>query len=88
MRSRARLIGLLAGPLLALLVFVLLPHQYVDAQGQIVPLGNGARTTAGVAVWMALQQCPHSGHVVALYKCLTFFLQVTDHFLVDCASNG
>ena len=53
MRNRARRIGLFAGPLIALLVYAALPEQYLDAQGQLVPLGDDARAAAGVAAWMA-----------------------------------
>jgi len=51
--KNARRIGLIAGPLIALLVYVALPDQFLDAQGQLVPLGAAARAAAGVAAWMA-----------------------------------
>jgi len=53
-RNRARLIGLIAGPLIALLVYAALPDHYLDAQGQNVALGADARAAAGVAAWMAI----------------------------------
>jgi sodium-dependent dicarboxylate transporter 2/3/5 len=51
--NRARRIGLIAGPLIALLVYAALPEQYLDPQGVLVPLSANARAAAGVAAWMA-----------------------------------
>lgn len=53
MRNRARLIGLVAGPIAAILVFATLPEQYANATGAVVPLGAAARVTASLAIWMA-----------------------------------
>jgi len=53
MRSRARLIGLIAGPLAALVVYQLFPEQYVTAQGEVTVLGSSARAAASLAIWMA-----------------------------------
>jgi di/tricarboxylate transporter len=46
-------IGLVAGPLLALLVFATLPDAYTTADGEPASLGTAGRATAAVAVWMA-----------------------------------
>ncbi len=54
MESRARIIGLICGPLFALAIFLWLPDQYVDDAGQRVALTVAARTAAAVAVWMAI----------------------------------
>ncbi|MFW2405563.1 MAG: SLC13 family permease [Gammaproteobacteria bacterium] len=54
MRSRIRLIGLVAGPLVAALVYLLVPDQYANAQGNLVVLGADARIAAGIAAWMAV----------------------------------
>ena len=54
MTSRARIIGLFCGPLAAIVVFWLLPEQYLDDSGQSVVLASAARTAAAVAVWMAV----------------------------------
>ncbi len=53
MRINARFIGLLVGPLAALLVFLWLPEQYENASGQSVALGLDARSAASLAIWMA-----------------------------------
>jgi sodium-dependent dicarboxylate transporter 2/3/5 len=46
-------IGLIAGPLLALLAAWGLPESYQDATGNLVPLTAAARGTVALAVWMA-----------------------------------
>ncbi|MBT8443730.1 MAG: DASS family sodium-coupled anion symporter [Gammaproteobacteria bacterium] len=53
MRTRPRLIGLIAGPIVAVLVYLLVPDQYLDAQGDLAVLGADARIAAGIAAWMA-----------------------------------
>ncbi len=54
MTSRAGIIGLFSGPIVALMVFWLLPDQYIDDGGQLVTLTVHARTAAAVAIWMAV----------------------------------
>jgi sodium-dependent dicarboxylate transporter 2/3/5 len=49
-----RRIGLWAGPALALLAFWLSPSAYRDAAGNPAVFSEGARTTAALAVWMAV----------------------------------
>ncbi|HSN46921.1 MAG TPA: DASS family sodium-coupled anion symporter [Casimicrobiaceae bacterium] len=46
-------IGLVAGPLLALALYLWLPGTYVDAAGKVVPLAHAARATFAMMVWMA-----------------------------------
>ena len=52
-QQRVQRIGLAAGPLLALAVYVLLPDAYRGAAGESVPLGHATRATLGMMVWMA-----------------------------------
>ncbi len=54
MTSRARIIGLIGGPLIALVLFWWLPEQYTNDAGQLVTLTGAARTAAAVAIWMAI----------------------------------
>ena len=54
MKEQARIWGLIGAPLLALLVYWLLPEQYSNDTGQLVPLSGGARIAAATAVWMAI----------------------------------
>ena len=49
-----RWLVLLAGPLLAVAVYALLPAEYPAADGSLRALAPGARGAAAVGVWMAL----------------------------------
>jgi len=53
-RSVVSWIGLLAGPLAALAVRLLLPHEYLDGVGEAVELSAAARATMAVMAWMAV----------------------------------
>lgn len=44
----------MAGPIVAAIVALLLPEAYIDARGDTVPFTAAGRTTALVAVWMAV----------------------------------
>jgi sodium-dependent dicarboxylate transporter 2/3/5 len=46
--------GLLAGPLLALALYLLLPETFTGVSGDLQPLGPGARATLAVMGWMAV----------------------------------
>ncbi len=52
-RSTVQWTGLLAGPALAVMVYLLLPEAFRDSQGQMVPFTKAGRATAAVGVWMA-----------------------------------
>jgi len=52
-RDRVQLAGLLCGPLLALVVYLLLPDHYATSDGSAVALHHGARATIAVMAWMA-----------------------------------
>lgn len=49
-----KLVALLAGPLLALLTFILLPDQYTDATGASAAFAYPAKACLAVTVWMAV----------------------------------
>jgi sodium-dependent dicarboxylate transporter 2/3/5 len=49
-----RWIGMLAGPVAAILTYLLLPAGYVDADGAVVELAPAARKVAAIAVLMAI----------------------------------
>jgi len=53
-RHHIQSVGLVVGPLLALLMFSLLPESYIDADGQAVAFGSGARATLAAMTWMAV----------------------------------
>jgi sodium-dependent dicarboxylate transporter 2/3/5 len=48
-----RRVGLAAGPAFALLLYLLLPAEYRNAAGELVPLPSAARATLGMLAWMA-----------------------------------
>ena len=48
------LLGVIAGPLIAVFVWLLLPESYIDAEGVEQPLSAAARSVAAVAIWMAV----------------------------------
>lgn len=45
--------GLVAGPLLTLLLYLALPAAYLDAAGKSVAVGHAMRATLAMMVWMA-----------------------------------
>jgi sodium-dependent dicarboxylate transporter 2/3/5 len=54
LQHKVRRIGLAAGPLAAALLYLALPHEYLDASGTVVPLTHAGRATLAMLVWMAL----------------------------------
>jgi sodium-dependent dicarboxylate transporter 2/3/5 len=54
MRTRAKLIGLVVGPIVAVLLYAWLPEQYLNEQGDWVSLTPAARAAASVGLWMAV----------------------------------
>lgn len=46
--------GLIAGPLLALLLYSLLPHTYGNSAGETIEFSNAGRATMALAAWMAV----------------------------------
>lgn len=52
-RAAVQWIGLGAGPLLAAVIYLLLPVSYQGSEGQSVALPHAGRATAAAAVWMA-----------------------------------
>lgn len=46
--------GLIAGPLLAILLYSQLPHAYANSTGESVAFSNAGRATMALAVWMAV----------------------------------
>lgn len=52
-QGKVRRLGLFAGPVLALVLYILLPAQYHGATGEVVPLGHATRATLAMMAWMA-----------------------------------
>jgi sodium-dependent dicarboxylate transporter 2/3/5 len=47
-------IGLVAGPIVALVIYLLLPEQYLDAAGKATAFTHAGRATLAILVWMAI----------------------------------
>jgi len=84
------MIGLIAGPLGALLVFLLLPDVYVNDGGDVVPLSTAARTAAAVATWMAVWWITEAiaVYATALIPLAAFPLTGTESIKSTAASYG
>ena len=54
LKSTVQWIGLVTGPLLALLLYSLLPHAYANSEGEVVAFSNAGRATMALAAWMAV----------------------------------
>ena len=53
-RSIIRWAGLIAGPVLAVACYMLLPKTYADSAGQLVVFTSAGRVTLGIMIWMAV----------------------------------
>jgi len=58
-------VGMIAGPLLALVLFVALPDHYQLAGGGVAQLSQAGRATLGVMVWMAIWWLSEPIHISA-----------------------
>ena len=52
--TRRKLIYLVAGPVGALIVYLLMPDQFVSGAGDLAPLDHPAKATLAMLVWMAI----------------------------------
>jgi sodium-dependent dicarboxylate transporter 2/3/5 len=52
-QARVKWVGLLAGPALAALAYVLLPETYSNTLGELLAFSHAGRMTAALGVWMA-----------------------------------
>lgn len=52
--NRGKLLALIAGPILGLITFFLLPESYTNSTGAEVPFSYEGRACLGVTVWMAI----------------------------------
>lgn len=53
LQQKVARLGLAAGPLLALVLYYVLPIDYIDSSGKTILLGQSARATLAMMVWMA-----------------------------------
>ncbi len=54
LKTSVQWIGLVTGPLLALLLYSLLPHAYANGAGETIEFSNAGRATMALAAWMAI----------------------------------
>jgi sodium-dependent dicarboxylate transporter 2/3/5 len=54
MKGASRALTLLAGPVLALCVFLFLPDSYIGPEGAVLMLSTAAKGSAAVGLWMAV----------------------------------
>ena len=54
MSNRGKLYALIAGPVLGLIAYYLLPTEYVNPAGEIAAFGHAGRACLAVTVWMAV----------------------------------
>lgn len=54
LKTTVQWIGLIAGPVLALLLYSLLPHAYTNSEGEPIEFSNAGRATMALAAWMAI----------------------------------
>ena len=54
MSNRGKLLALVAGPILGLLTYFLLPESYINSQGVETAFPYAGRACMGVTVWMAI----------------------------------
>ena len=64
-RATVQWAGLTVGPLLALIVYLLLPESFVNASGDRVAFSVAGRATAAIGVWMAIWWLSEAIHVSA-----------------------
>ena len=54
LKTTVQWIGLIAGPVVAILLYSQLPHAYMSGTGEVVAFSNAGRATTALAVWMAI----------------------------------
>ena len=54
LKTTVQWIGLVVGPLLAVLIYNLLPQAYTNGMGEVIAFSNAGRATTALAVWMAV----------------------------------
>jgi sodium-dependent dicarboxylate transporter 2/3/5 len=87
---RIRIIGLVSGPLAGGVLFLLLPTEYLNEAGQLVPLANAARAAAAIGLWMAIWWMTEaiSIYVTALLPLVAFPLTGAVSMKDSAASYG
>lgn len=90
MSFRNRILLLIAGPLLAMILFLLVPDSVVLTDGSRLELGMGSKVTAGMTAWMALWWVTEAAplHVTALLPLILLPLSGQQPIAETAASYG
>ncbi len=54
LKTTIQWIGLIAGPVVAILLYSQLPHAYANSAGEVIAFSNAGRATLALSVWMAI----------------------------------
>ena len=85
-RATVQWIGLIAGPLAALAVHLVLPEAFVNASGDRVPFPVAGRATAAIGVWMAVWWLTEAIHVSATALLPIVLLPITGATTIEDAT--
>jgi sodium-dependent dicarboxylate transporter 2/3/5 len=90
MINRVRFIGLLAGPIAAVILFFWLPESYTNPQDELIELTGPARAAAAAGLWMAIWWMTEaiSVYATALLPLVLFPLTGTATIKTTAASYG
>lgn len=95
-RRHVQRIGLFAGPILGILVWITLPETHPDASGEWMELSGSGRATAAVGVWMAIWWLSEAIPVYAtallprrfLYRAPAAWWMLRDHTRIHRSSSS
>jgi solute carrier family 13 (sodium-dependent dicarboxylate transporter), member 2/3/5 len=87
-RGRAARIGLVAAPILAIVVYLLVPDAPTDAAGDVIDLGHAGRATAAVGVLMAVWWMTEALHVSATALVPIALLPLLDATDLDATASA
>lgn len=86
-RRAVQWIGLFAGPLLALIVYLALPDAFVNASGERVAFPIAGRATAAIGIWMAIWWLTETIHVSATALLPIVLLPITGATSIEGATR-
>ncbi len=85
-KNFAKWLGLITGPLLAILIYSYLPSSYTDGSGTLISFSSAARATAALAVWMAVWWMTEAIELYATALLPLVVLPLTDSVPLQAAS--
>ncbi len=85
-KNFAKWLGLITGPLLAILIYSYLPSSYTDGGGTLISFSSAARATAALAAWMAVWWMTEAIELYATALLPLVVLPLTDSVPLQAAS--